>query len=317
MKLQIKFIVVFFLLLIGQVATCPYSNAQTATAKFSKNDILVGDQIRLTFEFQGPADINMNFPMLNDTITKNIEIVNSSEIKTALSADKKQKTFQQVLTVTSFDSGYFAVRPFRFSYTQGKDTSRHYLETQPMLLVVMPLKVDAQKGIRDIKGPLEARFTFMDALPYIIGFLVLCLVAFFLFYYLRKKKKKEPIFQFAAKPKLPAHEIALNALEDLRNKKLWQNDQVKQFHSELTDIVRQYIEDRFGIPALEMVSEDISEAISRLEIDNKTKTELKEMLGLADMVKFAKANPLPSEHDRSFNNAIEFVKNTIIQLTIN
>jgi hypothetical protein len=144
--------------------------------------------------------------------------------------------------------------------------------------------------------------------------LIIAGVISFAVYYYKKKKKKEPIFRLPQKPKLPPHEIALKELEELRDKKLWQNNKIKEFHSELTEIIRKYIEGRFGIPALEMISDDIIESINRLDIDNRKKEELTEMLRLADLVKFAKESPLPSEHDLSFNNALDFVKGTIIMI---
>ncbi len=289
---------------------------QTASSKLDKSTILIGDQIQLTLEFSGTSDLKVNFPILKDTISKNIEIIKASNIETTISEDKKQKTYKQILTVTSFDSGFFPVKPFRFNYTQGQDTAKHFIETQALMLSVQNVKVDAQKGIRDIKPPLEENFTFREALPYIIGVLLIIGLFIFIKYYLNKKKKKEPLFKMPPKPKLPPHEIALTSLEELRNKKLWQNNKIKEFHSELTEIIRKYIEERYNIQALEMVSDDIIEMIKNLDIDVKIKSELKEMLTLADLVKFAKENPLPSEHDRSFNNALDFVKNTIISINI-
>jgi hypothetical protein len=314
MSFKIKFIIVFFLLLTFDFLIC---NAQTAVARLEKTNIFIGDQIRLTLEFTGPADIIVNLPQFADTILSKVEIVDKGKINTTESTDKKSKTLLQVMTITSFDSGTFAIPPIRVYFKQGKDTSQHFVETQPLLLSVQPVKVDMQKGIRDIKPPLEARFTFREALPYIIGILLVLGITAFIIYYLKKKKKKEPIFRLPPKPKLPPHEIALAGLEELRNKKLWQNNKIKEFHTELTEIIRVYIEDRFGIPALEMISDEISSAINKVDTDDKTKSELKELLSLADLVKFAKENPLPSEHDRSFNNAIDFVKGTIIQLTTN
>jgi hypothetical protein len=296
------------------IATAYTSFGQRATATLQKTNIYIGDQISLTFEFRGSGDMNVIFPKLADTVANKIEIIQASGISTEISNDKREKIMRQVLTITSFDSGYFAIKPFRFYYTAGKDTAKLFAETMPLILNVQTLNVDMQKGIRDIKPPLDAKFTIREALPYIIALLIIAGVISFAVYYYKKKKKKEPIFRLPQKPKLPPHEIALKELEELRDKKLWQNNKIKEFHSELTEIIRKYIEGRFGIPALEMISDDIIESINRLDIDNRKKEELTEMLRLADLVKFAKENPLPSEHDLSFNNALDFVKGTIIMI---
>jgi hypothetical protein len=311
---RLKFTILLILIIFQNYIK---TNGQTASAKLNKYNITVGDQINLTIEINCPADYNVTFPTPGDTITKNIEIVKRSDIKTEISPDQKQKTLQQTLYITTFDSGYFVIKPFRILLTKGKDTTRQYIETQALSFTAKTLPVDMQKGIRDIKPPMKAPFTFTEALPYILAFILLIAIILFTVYYLKKRKKKEPVFRMPSKPKLPPHELALAALEDLRNKKLWQNNKVKEFHTELTEIIRKYIEDRFSIPALEMISDDIIETIKNINISDEIKKELKEMLTLADLVKFAKQNPLPSEHDRSFNNALDFIKNTIITINQN
>jgi DNA-binding transcriptional regulator GbsR (MarR family) len=120
-----------------------------------------------------------------------------------------------------------------------------------------------------------------------------------------------------AKPKVKPHITALKELEKLKVKKLWQNGQVKQYYSELTDILRTYIDGRYDINAMEMISSDILKELEGKELPEQLRKELEQTLGIADLVKFAKMEPLPDDHDRCFKQAVNFVQETAEQLTVN
>jgi hypothetical protein len=128
--------------------------------------------------------------------------------------------------------------------------------------------------------------------------------------FLMRRKKKQPLFG-RAKPQIPPHVKALEALEALRAKHLWQQGRIKEYHSVLTDIVRIYIEGRFGVDALEMVTSEVLDAMRASgQLDEPNLEGLRRILQTADMVKFAKYNPLPDEHDGSFRSAVRFVNET-------
>jgi len=97
----------------------------------------------------------------------------------------------------------------------------------------------------------------------------------------------------------------------LRHKKLWQSGQIKDYHTELTDIIREYISGKFNVHAHEFTSDEILTAINGTATNDEAKNKLSQTLLMADLVKFAKYQPLPLEHDSSLNNAIDFVKETI------
>jgi len=215
------------------------------------------------------------------------------------------------MRITSFDSGYYAIPPFRFNYKQPGDQLVHFTETEAILLEVSTLPVNMEQEIKDIKKPIEAPYTFREALPWIIGFILAIVFGYLIYYFLKKRKKAEPVFKAAPKPKLPPHRIALDALDDLRYKKLWQSGQIKEYHTELTDIIRDYMLGKFNIHAMEFTSEEILAAINGTSTNDEAKDKLRQTLQLADQVKFAKYQPLPLEHDSSLNNAIDFVKETI------
>ncbi len=307
MKIRNQFIYIL-ILLFCQLAV----NAQVnVTARLDTNSMLVGDQIGLELTFSGQAGTKIVWPALADSIISKIEIVDKSKIDTAYSQDKSQLFLRQKLKITSFDSGYYAIPPFRFTYTKPGDTQSQFAETEALLLHVNTVPVNMQQEIKDIKGPLAAPYTFREALPWIIGFILLVGLGYFIYYYLRKRKKQEPIFRAASRPKLPPQQIAFDAFENLRQKKLWQSGRIKEYHSELTDILRIYLLGRFKIHALEMTTDEIMESVQGTIAGSDVKNKLKKILILADLVKFAKLQPLPDEHDASLTDAVNFVRETM------
>ena len=125
----------------------------------------------------------------------------------------------------------------------------------------------------------------------------------------KRKRKVLPIEEFV--PKIPPHEIALEKLKKLEEEKLWQKGEVKLFHSNTTEIIREYIEQRFSIPALESTTDEILDNFKKVDLNGELKNILREMLVLADLVKFAKAKPLPDENEKTLQWAYQFVRETI------
>jgi len=105
-------------------------------------------------------------------------------------------------------------------------------------------------------------------------------------------------------------------LDKLKSEELWQHEKVKDYYTRLTDIVRVYIEDRFAFPAMEQTTFEIMTSMKGKEaqIDKKSVTELKEILELADFVKFAKLTPLPDENHHMLSNAYLFVRETTVEV---
>jgi hypothetical protein len=299
-----------FLILIGSSPIWLVAQT-TATLSVDTNAILIGDQIGLELSFEAPSDYKIYWPNTGDTIISEIEVLEKSSIDTVYNDDRTSMLLTQRMKITSFDSGYYAIPPFRFNWKRPGDTVQYFTETEATLLEVKTVPVNLDEEIKDIKEPLRAPYTLREALPWIIGVILAAALTFLVFYYLKKRKKDEPIFRVAPKPKLPPHRIALDALEELRYKKLWQSGRIKEYHTELTEIVREYISSRFNIHALESTSDEILEAISQTSVNGQAREKLKATLILADLVKFAKEQPLPLEHDTSLNNVIDFVKETM------
>ena len=289
-------------------------NAQevSVNAQLDSTVIYIGGQIDLKVEVSQPENLNVVFPLLTDTITKNIEIVKVGPVD-SIAQDNNRLLLQQTYRITSFDSGLHYIPPIRFELANAQLT--HPIETEAMaLMVVNPFEeVDPQKGITEIKSPLNTPFHLSELYrywPYLVGLIVLGLiVAFIVFKYFNREViipllKKE-------KPKTPPHMAALNRLDHIREEKLWQRDLVKRYYSDVTDTLRHYIEERFMIRAMEQTTDEIMDAFQSIDLrEVKSIDNLKQILQTADLVKFAKYEPLPDENDLSMINAYFFVNQT-------
>ena len=207
------------------------------------------------------------------------------------------------MLLTSFDSGYFAIAPFTFIVDE--DTANP-VYTEPLLIQIQTVSVDTTKAIRDIKGPKDAPWNIKEIIPYLIGGVAALLIALLLFYYLRKRKVK-PEIVVEKKPEIPPHVIALQKLQQLQDEKLWQEGKYKVYQVRLSDIVRTYIEARFHINAMEQTTDETMRSFRAVDMTEELRFKLKQLLMLSDMVKFAKEQPLPSEHEKSMEDAVAFV----------
>ncbi len=315
MKQKIIYQLLFIILLTGiLIMRHPATVAQEirVNATLDTSMLMIGDQTILTLEAVVPPSCRVVWPEIADTLTRQIEVIRKSRIDT-LEQDglKGDRLLTQKLVITSFDSGYFAIPPFVFLYQQPGAAEYKARQTEALLLTVDNPDIDPGADIKDIKGPLKAPVTFAEIWPWLLAALLLAGAVFLVFWYLKKRKKAQPLVTFRRKPLQPAHIIALDELEKLRAKKLWQAGKIKQYHTELTEIVRNYISAKFHVHAIEMVTPDILEALEEKPVDTATRSKLKAMLELADLVKFAKENPLPDNQERSMNQAVDFVKETI------
>lgn len=293
-----------------------FSSAQQikATAKLDSNEIQIGQQVRLLLSIQYRVDegkrIQVLWPEISDTIRKEVEVVSQSKIDTIVDkADPFLFTQTQTLNITSFDSGYWAIPPFKFL---AGDTNGIF--TDPLLLQVNTMAVDTTQAIKDIKEPYEETYSWIDWLKdnmiyvwVLLGALLVLLIFFLIVKYTRKVKP--PMVEVEI-PKIPAHIIAFEKLDKLKAENLWQNGKLKLYHSQLTDIIREYIENRFKIQALEQTTEEILFGFRKVAIDDESKSKLKQVLIIADLVKFAKEQPLPNENEMSMTNSYDFIHGT-------
>ncbi|GAA4089476.1 hypothetical protein [Mucilaginibacter panaciglaebae] len=277
-------------------------------ARLQDYTIKIGDQTKLFLVSVQPAKAHVDFPKLGDTITKTVQVVSSNKRDTVV--DQKNKdliTVTQSYVITSFDAGVHTMPAFTF--IAGGNT----LKTGELTIQVQTVKIDTTKSIYDIKKPLIVTYTFFNWLRdhwvWIVGGLILIGLIIGLIYYLRHKPKTEPVVRIS-KPLIPPHTVAIEKLRALQAKKLWQQDQVKLYYIELTDILREYLEKRYDIKTYEKTTDEIIESLRSREIAGDNRTNLQRILGMADLVKFAKEKPVPAENEECIEKALQFVQKT-------
>jgi hypothetical protein len=293
-------------------------SSRSAAQDFSVNAtpdstlMVIGGQMDLTLEVAQPSDITVVFPQFTDTITKNIEIVDRTEPDTT-ALDGNRIAVTQIFRITSFDSGLHYIPPMEFELASANLEAKKKTRSIGMMVVNPFEEVDPEKGITDIKAPIETPFRLSELyrfLPWILGGLaIVLLIAAGIWFYVKRRNPLKGLIK--EKPKEPAHVIALRELEHIKQEKLWQKGEVKTFHSSLIDVLRDYIEDRYGIPAPEQITSEILQSLKSVDLPNDNVLEkIQQALELADLVKFAKMEPLPDENDLALKNAYLFVNQT-------
>ncbi|MGZ4034510.1 MAG: hypothetical protein ACXVP4_06560 [Bacteroidia bacterium] len=284
-------------------------------AVLDSNAIQIGQLVKLQLSIQYRVDkgkpVKVLWPEVSDTIRKEIEVVGQTKIDTVINkSDPFLFTLTKTLYLTSFDSGYWAIPPFKFKV----NTDTNAILTQPVLLQVNTVPVDTTLAIKNIKPPYEESYSWLDWLKdnmYVVyGGIVAILLTLIIIYIIWRYRKIPPSAIEVEAPKIPAHIIALDKLEKLSEEKLWQNGKLKQYHIAITDILREYIENRFKIQALEQTTDEILFGFRNVAIDDESRKKLKDVLILGDLVKFAKEQPLPNENEKSLQNSYDFVNGT-------
>jgi len=296
----------FLLIILAISATVGFAQERDGTggAKLSVRQIMVGDQARLFLEADhNPAKSKLVWPAIPDTFNS-LEVVERGKIDTTKVGDLV--TYKQRIVLTGFDSGVFKIPAFAFAIVPNNGDSAYAVYSDSFDLLVNSVAVDTTQAFKPIKGIIYVTSTWRDYIWYIAGGAVLLIIAVVVTVLLLRRKKPE-----APKPTGPVESLqdhALRMLRELEAKQLWEKKQVKEYYVELTDIVRNYMEQRYNIQVLEATTDEIlSTAQTHPELYLHYPA-LSVILQTADLAKFAKAQPLPHEHMDAMVKAREFVE---------
>ncbi|MFH0841845.1 MAG: hypothetical protein V1903_04410 [Bacteroidota bacterium] len=302
-----------YLLLIAGVFSNLAGQDVSVSALFDSTRIYIGDQINYTVTVDQPSYLSLTMPLLKDTLMKNLEII-SGPVTDSTPVENNRLRITCRYLITSFDSGYYEAPPVYAEMRNESGIRRFYSGYAP--LEVMRVKIappDTSSKIFDIIAPYKAPLTFGEILPWLLLALLVSAAAWVILKLLQRFKKRKEKPGIIINPD-PAHVIAFRELEKLRNEQLWQRGEVKLYYSQLTEILRQYLENRYGVFSLEMTTSETLEALLRtgFKKDNLFHS-LKTILNGSDLVKFAKYKPEPSENDNHFQNAWVFIEVTMIK----
>jgi hypothetical protein len=282
------------------------SQEVNVTSSFDTTKIFIGDQIKFTITIDQPSGLKLTLPLFKDTLCKNIEILSGPVIDSS-SQGGRIKIIGKYL-VTSFDSGFYQISPVFAEMKDQNGMKRFYSDYSQ--LEVMRVKItppDTTAKIYDIIKPYRAPLTIGEVLPWILIIALLGALVWLAIRFLRKLKKSKTGIEAVIDPD-PAHIIAFRELEKLRDEQLWQKGEIKYYYTRLTEILRQYLENRFRVFSLELTTSETLAALVKTGFKKDgSYNQLKTVLTGADLVKFAKYNPEPSENESHFQNSWDFV----------
>tara|TARA_B100000809_G_scaffold145973_2_gene143552 strand:- start:1847 stop:2806 length:960 start_codon:yes stop_codon:yes gene_type:complete len=300
-------------IIIFVITLLPFlSIGQSIQIELDTNSILLGEQTKLRlgiiYRVDTGEEINVQFPIITDTLLSDIEVIKQGKVDTFLVDKNDPLVFQQSLelTITSFTVGRYLLPSFAFILNN--DT----IQSGQIPFDVRDVAVTENTELAEIKKPIEDPLTVWDWVKtnwlYLVIPLGLLLVIGALVYFFITKKGKEKVEP--PKPIVPEHIIALEKLQTIQSANLWQDGQFKEYHSEISVVIREYLEKRFQINALENTTDEIFTALRFKTIDQVNKEKLHQLLELSDLVKFAKEIPIGSENEETMKNAVSFVEET-------
>lgn len=287
----------FYIFLL--ISSIGFSQSNKVQVEVDTTNIRIGEQ----FQYKISVDDTENviIPKLNNL--KGLEVVDTLKIDTI-----KNKLVQKYI-LTGFDSGSFYI-PQQQIFIK----NQAYL-TDSLLINVATVAIDTTKIKKfPIKGIKGEPYQFDDFKNYIYwAIAILILIGLIIYYFVFRKKKEEQ--ETVVVPLLPPYEEAIQKLQELDSKLLWQNNHIKKYYSELTGIVRSYIERELNIPALESTTDELIDTLKdfdetkSIETTKETIQKLKELLQESDLVKFAKSKPLSHEIEQDRKDAKNVIDN--------
>ncbi len=308
--MKLRLIHKLLIAIVAFVATSPMAKSETEiTATLDSAYILMGKQTTLHLEIIGDnAPGSLLLKDKADTLVKEVEIIDILPADTTDLGNNRYQIKQDII-IQSFDSGLYTLPPF--VYEVGKDV----FKSNDLVLKVLPVPVDTLQTINGYADVIDANAHFFDFLPDFItdnwGWILLglLLIAGAIAAYFILTKRVKITLTPPQKP-IPPYQFAMESLSKLREEKLCEKGQEKEYYTRLTDILRIYLERRFGINAMEMTSSQIIATLNDNEQTKQPNRYMKQILEIADFVKFAKVRPLPDDNVKSFNSAVQFVEDT-------
>jgi hypothetical protein len=297
-------------LLILFVVSFSYLYSQKIEVKSSidNNKIIIGDWIKLNLKATHSNDIHVNWPKLEDVLGKFEVVKRDSFPKIEDINGEKIESLSAFISI--YDSGYYQIPAIPFEYSSLSDSSKKLISTEPINISVNTLAVDTTLPIKDAKDVMDIPIPIMEILSYIAVVLFIFMLGYAIWeHYHRKRLGKAALKPV---PLIPPYELAMSELTALNEKKLWQRGMIKEYYTEVTEIIRRYIERRYGISALEMTSSEIVNSLINVQHDAKIQEILNMFLNLADYVKFAKFQPNTIDNEDELKRAYSFIENTKI-----
>ena len=295
----------FFLYIFFAFLYPSYAQEITATASTDTSDYLIGDYIKYSLIITMDNDVYIINPFFRDTL-KNVDVISIDGPN--VEESETQKTVKYLTILSLFDSAAVTIPPIRVEYRVQNDTTLKFVESNPVSFNVHRINVSVEEEIKDIKPPVRL-FDYYFLIYVFIGLIVLSLLVYYFIWRKYFKGKKE-IKVLTKEEKIPAYQLALKQLEQLEKEQLWQNGHIKEYHSRITEIIREYFEKQFGLPALERTTTESLLLLRKHRQGIKISDITEQFLNYADLVKFAKYIPMETVNLEMMSQAKSIVKKT-------
>lgn len=302
---------IYFLIVIIILVAMQNISAQEihVFATTDTTEYIVGDYIDYTIELKYPKRYNVVVPMVKDSID-NLVFIKNGEVVRKEEVDEVYELRHFIFS--KYDSTDITIPSFHIPYTVDGGKPQ-FAYVNPVDIVVHTIEVNQQAEIQDVKDPKRIPLDWLLISIISLIVLILLVAAYFGYKYYQKKK----LGKVTEQPEIviPPYDRAIAKLNELDEQKLWQNGMVKEYHSEVTGIVRDYFEDRFSFLALEMTTKEIISNLKEKDVNTEVIVTTEEFLANADMVKFAKFQPMPTINEAMMQEAYLIVNETKAEIT--
>lgn len=286
-----------------------WAQGVTVDASIDSLQRFIGQQARIKLEVSCNAGQKVQLPFFADTLVTGIEIVSASRPDTAYLNNRERILVSQEYVVTSFDSASYYIPPFEVMV----GGVPHCSQSLAMMVYPMPIDEENPEAIFGHKGIMQISLTWEDWKSLCWKFPLIVLIIVLMIYLLLRYRDNKPIIRkVKVAPKLPPHEQAMKEIARIKEEKSWQKGDPKEYYTELTDVVRVYIHERFGFNAMEKTSAEIIDYLQESK-DKEAIEDLRQLFLTADLVKFAKHAPMLNENDMNLVTAIEFINRTKVE----
>ncbi|MCC6397093.1 MAG: hypothetical protein IT282_08735 [Bacteroidetes bacterium] len=301
--LSIPRAVVVALLLSWPLSSAP-AQGLSARARVDSTQYLLGDRIVVRVDLRHMPGLTIQ-PLVSDTIG-GFAVLGQSGVQRSTDSTSRVE-----FVLAKYDSGDAVIPALPFLFFLPGDTASHVALSNQLRVTINTVPPDTSEDLKDVKPVLSLPLALEDLLLYGGILLVAAALGYFGYRYWKRRKRKGGSEEYVP-PDRPAHAIAMEELGRLKAKKLWQQGQVKQYYSELTEILRRYFENRYRLPALEETTDEIMVGLRRLRPGPELLASTEAVLRRADLVKFAKHVPGVAEHEESLAAVYTFVDRTKI-----
>lgn len=277
------------------------------SAQIDDDSIIVGEQTLLHIKVEGADGKRVVFPSEKDLTRGAIEAL---EGKSDTMGTGAESVIERSVVVTSFDAGRHTVDNVIVSIEDGGSVVR--LMPDGSLVLDVSYAADADTAKCEVKPDnpyIKEPYTLWEIVRWLVLALIVAAIAVCIVWVVKRRKEHKPIVVLPGAKPAPADKKALSELESLRRKELWQKGRIKRYYTDMTDIVRRFLRNMYGINAAEMTTRQTLKAFHGIaDWNEESENLLRQLLQKADMVKFAKSQPEAYEHDLAMQNAVDFVR---------